>query len=111
MMEAVVEASVMRLRPILMTTGAMVLGVLPLAYATGAGAESRRQIGAVLVGGLSLGTVLTLFVVPVAYTLIAGKRKKIVTAAEADALTATSEESLGGPSVVTAPRAPHDRIQ
>jgi multidrug efflux pump len=72
-MEAVTEASVLRLRPILMTTGAMVLGVLPLAYATGAGAESRQQIGWVLVGGLSLGTLLTLFVVPVAYTLIAGK--------------------------------------
>lgn len=75
--EAVLEASVMRLRPILMTTGAMVLGVLPLAYASGAGAESRQQIGWVLVGGLTLGTVLTLFVVPVAYTLIAGKTKKI----------------------------------
>src|SRR5690606_20954984 len=73
--EAVARASVMRLRPILMTTGAMVLGVLPLAYASGAGAESRQQIGWVLVGGLSLGTVLTLFVVPVAYTLIAGAVK------------------------------------
>lgn len=73
--EAVTEASVLRLRPILMTTGAMVLGVLPLAYATGAGAESRQQIGWVLVGGLSLGTLLTLFVVPVAYTLIARKTK------------------------------------
>lgn len=71
--EAVTEASVLRLRPILMTTGAMVLGVLPLAYASGAGAESRQQIGWVLVGGLSLGTLLTLFVVPVAYTLIAAK--------------------------------------
>jgi multidrug efflux pump len=73
--EAVTEASVLRLRPILMTTGAMVLGVLPLAYASGAGAESRQQIGWVLVGGLSLGTLLTLFVVPVAYTLIARKTK------------------------------------
>jgi multidrug efflux pump len=76
MIEAVIEASVLRLRPILMTTGAMVLGVLPLAYASGAGAESRQQIGWVLVGGLSLGTLLTLFVVPVAYSLIAGRRKK-----------------------------------
>ncbi|MBP6019725.1 MAG: efflux RND transporter permease subunit [Burkholderiaceae bacterium] len=75
MTEAVIEASVMRLRPILMTTGAMVLGVLPLAYATGAGAESRQQIGWVLVGGLTLGTVLTLFVVPVAYTLIASRQR------------------------------------
>ena len=71
-MRAVAEASVMRLRPILMTTGAMVLGTLPLAYASGAGAESRQQIGWVLVGGLTFGTLLTLYVVPVAYTLIAG---------------------------------------
>jgi multidrug efflux pump len=73
MFDSVIQASVLRLRPILMTTGAMVLGVLPLALATGAGAESREQIGWVLVGGLTLGTVLTLFVVPVAYTLIAGR--------------------------------------
>lgn len=75
LMQAVVEASVMRLRPILMTTGAMVLGVLPLAFATGAGAESRQQIGWVLVGGLTLGTLLTLYVVPVVYSLIAGRIK------------------------------------
>jgi len=74
--EAVIEASVLRLRPILMTTGAMVLGTVPLALSTGAGAESRQQIGWVLVGGLLLGTLLTLFVVPVAYTLIATARKK-----------------------------------
>jgi multidrug efflux pump len=82
MMDAVVQASVMRLRPILMTTGAMVLGVLPLAYATGAGAESRQQIGWVLVGGLTLGTLLTLFVVPVAYTLIAGKARPTASTSE-----------------------------
>lgn len=74
--DAVTQASVQRLRPIMMTTGAMVLGVLPLAYATGAGAESRQQIGWVLVGGLTLGTVLTLFVVPVAYTLVAGTERR-----------------------------------
>ncbi|OZI77551.1 efflux RND transporter permease subunit [Bordetella genomosp. 12] len=73
-MHAVVEASVLRLRPILMTTGAMVLGTVPLALANGAGAESRQQIGWVLVGGLSLGTLLTLFVVPVAYSLIVSTR-------------------------------------
>ena len=72
--EAVVEAATLRLRPILMTTGAMVLGSLPLALAAGAGAESRQAIGWVIVGGISLGTVLTLFVVPTAYVLI-GSRK------------------------------------
>lgn len=73
--QAVVRACEMRLRPILMTTGAMVLGIVPLAFSTGAGAESRQQIGWVLVGGLSFGTLLTLFVVPAAYTLIAAKAK------------------------------------
>lgn len=73
LMTAVVDAATMRLRPIMMTTGAMVLGALPLALATGAGAESRSQIGWVIVGGMSFGTVLTLFVVPVAYSLLARK--------------------------------------
>ena len=72
--ETVVETSSLRLRPILMTTGAMVLGALPLALASGAGAESRQQIGWVIVGGMSLGTLLTLFVVPTMYTLFARKR-------------------------------------
>ena len=69
--EAIVDAAVLRLRPILMTTGAMVLGALPLALATGAGAESRSQIGWVIVGGMTLGTLLTLFVVPTVYTFFA----------------------------------------
>ena len=71
--EAAHHAAVMRLRPILMTTGAMVLGALPLALATGAGAESRQQIGWVIVGGMSLGTLLTIFVVPTVYTWFARK--------------------------------------
>ena len=74
--EAIVEASVMRLRPILMTTGAMVLGALPLALARGAGAESRTQIGWVIVGGMSFGTLLTLFVVPTVYSYFARPRKQ-----------------------------------
>jgi multidrug efflux pump len=74
--EAVVEASVLRLRPILMTTGAMVLGSVPLALATGAGAESRQQIGWVIVGGLLIGTFFTLFVVPTVYTLLARRERE-----------------------------------
>ena len=70
---AVVEAATLRLRPILMTTLATILGAIPLALAVGAGAESRQQIGWVIVGGLLLGTLLTLSVVPVAYTLLARK--------------------------------------
>jgi multidrug efflux pump len=69
--QAVSEAAGLRLRPILMTTLAMILGALPLALATGAGAESREPIGWVIVGGLALGTLLTLFVIPTAYSLLA----------------------------------------
>ena len=71
--DAVVMAASLRLRPILMTTFAMVLGALPLALASGAGAESRQQIGWVIVGGMSLGTLLTIFVVPTVYTWFARK--------------------------------------
>jgi len=78
--EAVVEAAALRLRPILMTTGAMVSGAIPLAIAAGAGAESRQEIGWVIVGGMTFGTVLTLFVVPTAYTFLARDRSR--TAAE-----------------------------
>jgi multidrug efflux pump len=73
--EALIEACALRLRPILMTTLATVLGAVPLAIATGAGAESRSAIGWVIVGGMSFGTLFTLFVVPVAYTYIVGERK------------------------------------
>jgi len=68
--EAVIEASELRLRPILMTTGAMVLGAMPLATASGPGAEARHSIGWVIVGGMSLGTLFTLFVVPTMYTYL-----------------------------------------
>lgn len=74
--DAVIEAASLRLRPILMTTGAMALGALPLALASGAGAESRRSIGYVIVGGITFGTLLTLFVVPTVYLLIASWRER-----------------------------------
>lgn len=73
---AILNASKMRLRPILMTTFAMVLGALPLAFATGAGAESRRQIGWVIVGGMSIGTIFTLFVLPAVYMYLTPKVRK-----------------------------------
>jgi multidrug efflux pump len=72
--EAIERAAALRLRPILMTTGAMVLGAIPLALASGAGAESRQQIGWVIVGGMSVGTLLTVFVVPTMYTLLSRRR-------------------------------------
>ena len=71
---ALVEAAGLRLRPILMTSAATVLGAVPLAVAAGAGSESRSAIGWVVVGGISIGTLFTLFVIPVAYTYIVGER-------------------------------------
>jgi multidrug efflux pump len=68
--DAVSHAAVLRLRPILMTTGAMVLGAVPLALAYGPGAESRIQIGWVIVGGMTFGTLLTLYVVPTMFTVM-----------------------------------------
>ena len=71
--EAAVEAATARLRPVLMTSLSTILGILPIALALGAGAESRVPMGVAVIGGLSLGTLLTLFVVPAIYTFIAGR--------------------------------------
>src|SRR5690606_27476077 len=68
---AIVKAAQVRLRPILMTTAAMVVGLIPLVLASGAGAASRYNIGLVIVCGMSIGTLFTLFVLPVFYTLLA----------------------------------------
>jgi multidrug efflux pump len=73
--DAVIEASVLRLRPILMTSIAMIGGAIPLAWSTGAGAESRSAIGSVIVGGVTLSTLLTMLVVPAIYLLIGGYTK------------------------------------
>jgi len=73
--DAVIEASVMRLRPILMTSIAMIGGAIPLAWSTGAGAEARSAIGTVIVGGVTLSTLLTVLVVPSIYLLIGGYTK------------------------------------
>lgn len=82
--EAVIEAAALRLRPILMTTAAMVLGAVPLALAVGAGAEARQPIGWVIVGGLLVGTLLTLFVVPSAYLIMSRKTRGVVASAQGD---------------------------
>jgi len=97
--EAVVEASTLRLRPILMTTLATVLGALPLAISSGAGSEARQAIGWVVVGGMSLGTLLTLFVIPAFYTLIV--RRIHLIPEEREALAAA-----GGAGPMTVP---HDK--
>jgi multidrug efflux pump len=72
--EATARASRIRLRPILMTTLATIFGVLPIALGIGAGADARKPLGAAVVGGLFFSTLLTLFVVPVVYTYLSGKR-------------------------------------
>ncbi|MEK6210420.1 MAG: efflux RND transporter permease subunit [Pseudomonadota bacterium] len=97
--DAVVEASTLRLRPILMTTLATVLGSLPLAISSGAGSEARQAIGWVVVGGMSLGTLLTLFVIPAFYTLIV--RRIHLIPEEREALAAA-----GGAGPLTVP---HDK--
>ncbi|MDE2229682.1 MAG: efflux RND transporter permease subunit [Alphaproteobacteria bacterium] len=80
--EAIEQAAAIRLRPILMTTAAMVLGVIPLILATGAGAVSRFDMGLVIASGIAIGTLFTLFVVPAVYMLVAADHSR---AAEAQA--------------------------
>lgn len=76
--EAVIEAATIRLRPILMTTGAIVLGAIPLVLAGGAGAISRKEIGLVIIGGMLYGTLMSLFVVPIFYTLLSPFKKSAI---------------------------------
>lgn len=77
-LEAVRRASHMRLRPILMTTFAMILGAVPLALATGAGAAARRQIGYAIIGGMSFGTVFTLLILPTFYIVFMNFKENIL---------------------------------
>jgi multidrug efflux pump len=74
--EAVEMAAGIRLRPILMTTAAMVLGVLPLVFASGAGAAGRFNMGLVITTGITIGTLFTLFVVPAMYMFLAEDHAK-----------------------------------
>jgi multidrug efflux pump subunit AcrB len=83
LINAVIKGSVTRLRPILMTTSAMVLGSIPLALASGPGSISNQQIGWVIVGGLLFGTLFSLFIVPIAYLLLSPldhKKRKLLLA-------------------------------
>lgn len=83
-LEAIEEAASIRLRPILMTTAAMVFAVLPLVFATGAGAVSRNNIGMVIAFGMAIGTCFTLFVVPTLYSYIGSNREKAVGSSDSD---------------------------
>jgi multidrug efflux pump len=75
---AIKEAAAIRLRPILMTTAAMVIGVVPLLIADGAGAKSRFDIGIVIAAGMTIGTLFTLFITPAIYSYVARDRRKLV---------------------------------
>ena len=92
--EAIAEAASVRLRPILMTTAAMVVAMVPLLIATGAGANSRFAIGLVIAAGMTVGTLFTLFVTPAVYTLIAREHgaRKTESAPEPDAGGGTEKE-------------------
>jgi HAE1 family hydrophobic/amphiphilic exporter-1 len=74
--EAAIEAAELRLRPILMTSFAFILGILPLVFATGAGALGRRSVGTTIVGGMLLSTVLNLFFIPVLYVILSRLLKR-----------------------------------
>jgi multidrug efflux pump len=96
--EAIEEAAGLRLRPILMTTAAMVFGVVPLVIAGGAGAAGRHAMGLVIFTGLSIGTLFTLFVVPAMYMFIGadhGKKKQAESAQTADVPLLTDESGAG----------------
>ncbi len=86
--KAIEQASAIRLRPILMTTASMVLGVVPLITASGAGAVSRYSIGLVVSTGISIGTLFTLFVVPAMYLMLADDLANKKKEEEAEPITA-----------------------
>jgi multidrug efflux pump len=97
-MAALREASLTRLRPVLMTSAATVFGHFPLVLVTGPGSEARNSIGTVLVSGMLIGTIFTLFVVPVYYSLIAAQHKPVVM---------TGEFPVQTPHLEAAPAAAH----
>jgi multidrug efflux pump len=109
---AVVEAATLRLRPILMTTGAMVLGAVPLALAAGAGAESRRQIGWAIVGGLLVGTFFTLYIVPAVYTLAKrAKQERPAASGRASAQKPNDPAASAAPDFLSGRPAPPGAVQ
>ncbi|MDP1910330.1 MAG: efflux RND transporter permease subunit, partial [Hyphomicrobium sp.] len=93
--EAIEEAAAIRLRPILMTTAAMVIAMVPLIFATGAGAASRFAIGVVIASGMTVGTLFTLFVTPAVYTYIAREHRRDAAAAQGDH---TAAKPVPGPA-------------
>jgi multidrug efflux pump len=90
--EAIREAAAARFRPVLMTSLSTILGTLPIALALGAGSESRVPMGIAIIGGMAIGTVLTLYVIPPIYRVVAAKQRKVLTAEEAEALVVQAQE-------------------
>jgi multidrug efflux pump len=95
-MAALREASMTRLRPVLMTSAATVFGHMPLVFVSGPGAEARNSIGIVLVAGMIVGTMFTLIVVPVYYSIFAAEHRVRTSEAEAELAGADSEAPVGG---------------
>ncbi len=99
--EAIEHAAAIRLRPILMTTAAMVVAMVPLLIAKGAGAASRFDIGVVIAAGMTIGTLFTLFVTPAVYTYLARDHQKAKAEAEAAlAHAAAAAQGEAGPETV-----------
>jgi len=94
-LEALREASSTRLRPVLMTSAATVFGHFPLVLVSGPGAEARNSIGIVLVAGMTIGTIFTLFVVPVFYSLLAERRRAVATSELEPASSPPRELAVG----------------
>ena len=99
---AIEEAAGIRLRPILMTTAAMVVAMVPLLIAQGAGAASRFAIGLVIAFGMTIGTIFTLFITPAVYTYLARDHQKVRARAAAQA----GSHEGGGPAPVVVPLPP-----
>ena len=99
--EAILEAGPVRLRPILMTTLAMIFGMIPVAAGVGAGSELRQPMGVAVIGGLITSTLLTLVIVPVVYSLIAGLSRRIT--GKGEATGAEPVDETGGERLAAAP--------
>jgi len=100
---AIEEAAAVRLRPILMTTAAMVVAMMPLLIASGAGARSRFDIGLVIAAGMTIGTMFTLFVTPAVYTFVARDHGKAPARAASGAGTIAAKSSEPGGAVAKSP--------
>jgi hydrophobe/amphiphile efflux-1 (HAE1) family protein len=106
-MSAIKEAAAVRLRPILMTTAAMVIGVVPLLIADGAGATSRFDIGLVIAAGMTVGTMFTLFITPIVYTYVAADRRPASVRVKS---SVTADEAANKPAVSPAKDVPPQQL-